>query len=52
VPEKSEVEDAIRDHILKAVKEEWPAVAIRDLAEAYAWVSVPNNSHGGHSAGS
>jgi len=49
VATKQDVLDALRDHLKKAIEDEWPAVAIRDLAEAYAWVAVPNQSHGGHS---
>lgn len=46
-----EVSDAILDGIVRVLNSDssagYAARACRDLAEAYAWVMSPNNSHGG-----
>ena len=45
-------EDAILDGIVKAANTNlgWPmkARAMRDLAEAWAWMTSPAQPHGGH----
>ncbi|OAI55458.1 hypothetical protein AYO48_03655 [Gaiella sp. SCGC AG-212-M14] len=54
MPERSEragAQSAILEQIEKLAKEgvdaNWSAQAIRDLAEAYAWLVSPSQSHGG-----
>jgi hypothetical protein len=33
----------------KAIENEWPAIAILQLAEARAWLTHPNQPHGANS---
>jgi hypothetical protein len=40
--------DALEAHILKGIAEGWSAEAIRDLAEARAWVVAPGHPHPTH----
>jgi hypothetical protein len=40
--------DAILDRILELAKEEGKSHVVLNLAEAYAWLSSPGQSHGGN----
>lgn len=49
--DRSAAQDAILEQIEKLAKAgvdaNWSAQAIRDLAEAYAWLVSPSQPHGG-----
>jgi hypothetical protein len=45
---RSDAQDAILDQIIKSV--DGSARAVRDLAEAWAWLRSPSQSHGGGAA--
>jgi len=47
----TEALEAIIDRIHNAATEGKPATVVLTLAEAYAWLSHPNQPHGGGSAG-
>jgi len=45
----AEAQQALVDAIEKAAKANTSGKVLLELAEAYAWVVTPNNSHGGGS---
>lgn len=47
MPTSAEIENEILAKISESLKDGKTATYIKDLAEAYAWVRRPSQSHGG-----
>jgi hypothetical protein len=45
VASREEVQSAILDEIMKTLQESSSVAAVKDLAEAYAWVVSPGQPH-------
>ena len=46
---REQAQDAILEAIPALLAERGPSLGVLNLAEAWAWLSVPNQSHGGSS---
>jgi hypothetical protein len=45
VATRQEVQEAILDEIVKTLQESSSVAAVKDLAEAYAWITSPGQPH-------